>query len=81
MPDALTPLRYLAAAATLALAAAGHAAEVSGSGLSLGPADSNNVLVVHASNSVQVFRGVLEDFSTMNPAVRLEYTELSSQAL
>ncbi|MEN4917747.1 ABC transporter substrate-binding protein [Achromobacter spanius] len=81
MPSALSSLRRLAAAAALALGAAGHAAEVSGSGLSLGPADSGNVLVVHASNSVQVFRGVLEDFSRLNPGVRLEYTELSTQDL
>ncbi|WZB74847.1 hypothetical protein WJ972_31930 [Achromobacter insuavis] len=39
------------------------------------------MLVLHASNSVQVFRGVLEDFSQLNPGVRLEYTELSTQAL
>ncbi|MFD4839555.1 ABC transporter substrate-binding protein [Achromobacter sp. NPDC058515] len=81
MRNALPFLRFLAALAALALAAAGHAAEVSGSGLTLGPADSKNVLVVHASNSVQVFRGVLEDFSRLNPSVRLEYTELSTQAL
>lgn len=63
------------------LAAAGHAAEVSGGGLTLGPADSKNVLILHASNSVQVFRGVLEDFSELNPGIRLEYTELSTQQL
>ncbi|MGN6660205.1 MAG: ABC transporter substrate-binding protein [Achromobacter mucicolens] len=81
MRDALTFLRGLAASAALTLAAIGHAAEVSSSGLTLGPADSSNVLVVHASNSVQVFRGVLEDFSRLNPSVRLEYTELSTQDL
>ncbi len=81
MRDALTFLRSLAASAALTLAAISHAAEVSGSGLTLGPADSSNVLVVHASNSVQVFRGVLEDFSRLNPSVRLEYTELSTQDL
>lgn len=81
MRDALTFLRGLAASAALTLAAIGHAAEVSGSGLTLGPPDSSNVLVVHASNSVQVFRGVLEDFSRLNPSVRLEYTELSTQDL
>ncbi|MCU6614982.1 ABC transporter substrate-binding protein [Achromobacter mucicolens] len=81
MRDALNFLRGLAASAALTLAAIGHAAEVSGSGLTLGPADSSNVLVVHASNSVQVFRGVLEDFSRLNPSVRLEYTELSTQDL
>ena len=81
MRDALTFLRGLAASAALTLAAIGHAAEVSSSGLTLGPADSSNVLVVHASNSVQVFRGVLEDFSRLNPSVRLEYTELSTQEL
>ncbi|WBX89523.1 ABC transporter substrate-binding protein [Achromobacter mucicolens] len=81
MRDALTFLRGLAASAALTLAAIGHAAEVSSSGLTLGPADSGNVLVVHASNSVQVFRGVLEDFSRLNPSVRLEYTELSTQEL
>ncbi|MDF2859831.1 MAG: bacterial extracellular solute-binding family protein 6 [Achromobacter mucicolens] len=81
MRDALTFLRGLAASAALTLAAIGHAAEVSGSGLTLGPPDSSNVLVVHASNSVQVFRGVLEDFSRLNPSVRLEYTELSTQEL
>lgn len=81
MRDALTFLRGLAASAALTLAAISHAAEVSGSGLTLGPADSSNVLVVHASNSVQVFRGVLEDFSRLNPSVRLEYTELSTQEL
>ncbi len=81
MRDALTFLRGLAASAALTLAAIGHAAEVSSSGLTLGPADSSTVLVVHASNSVQVFRGVLEDFSRLNPSVRLEYTELSTQEL
>jgi len=81
MRDALTFLRGLAAIAALTLFAISHAAEVSGSGLTLGPADSSNVLVVHASNSVQVFRGVLEDFSKLNPSVRLEYTELSTQDL
>lgn len=81
MTDILSPLRFLAAMAALVLAMAGHAAEVSGSGLTLGPADSKNVLVVHASNSVQVFRGVLEDFVKLNPAIRLEYTELSTQEL
>lgn len=81
MRDAMTFLRGLAASAALTLAAIGHAAEVSSSGLTLGPADSSNVLVVHASNSVQVFRGVLEDFSRLNPSVRLEYTELSTQDL
>ncbi|WP_338618300.1 ABC transporter substrate-binding protein [Achromobacter sp. E1] len=81
MRDALTFLRGLAASAALTLAAIGHAAEVSGNGLTLGPADSSNVLVVHASNSVRVFRGVLEDFSRLNPSVRLEYTELSTQDL
>ncbi|OAE53592.1 ABC transporter substrate-binding protein [Achromobacter xylosoxidans] len=81
MRDALTFLRSLLAIAALTLSAISHAAEVSGSGLTLGPADSSNVLVVHASNSVQVFRGVLEDFSRLNPSVRLEYTELSTQEL
>ncbi|MNX52835.1 hypothetical protein D3C86_835230 [compost metagenome] len=81
MLDILSPLRILAAVAALALAMASHAAEVSGSGLTLGPADSKDVLVVHASNSVQVFRGVLEDFVRLNPAVRLEYTELSTREL
>ncbi|MDH1522488.1 ABC transporter substrate-binding protein [Achromobacter mucicolens] len=81
MRDALTFLRGLAASAALTLAAIGHAAEVSSNGLTLGPADSSNVLVVHASNSVRVFRGVLEDFSRLNPSVRLEYTELSTQDL
>ena len=81
MRSALTFLRGLAAIAALTLSAISHAAEVSGSGLTLGPADSSNVLVVHASNSVQVFRGVLEDFSRLNPSVRLEYTELSTQEL
>lgn len=73
--------RLAAGCAALLLAAAGHAAETSGDGLVLGPAASKHVLVVHASNSVQVFRGVLEDFSQLNPGVRLEYTELSTQAL
>lgn len=81
MRSALTFLRGLAASAVLTLAAIGHAAEVSSNGLTLGPTDSSNVLVVHASNSVQVFRGVLEDFSRLNPALRLEYTELSTQEL
>ena len=81
MHDARSILRGLAAIAALTLSAISHAAEVSGSGLTLGPADSSNVLVVHASNSVQVFRGVLEDFSRLNPSVRLEYTELSTQDL
>lgn len=81
MRDARSILRGLAATAALTLSAISHAAEVSGSGLTLGPADSSNVLVVHASNSVQVFRGVLEDFSRLNPSVRLEYTELSTQDL
>ena len=73
--------RLAAAGAALLLASASLAAETSADGLSLGPADSRNVLVLHASNSVQVFRGVLEDFSQLNPGVRLEYTELSTQAL
>lgn len=81
MRDALSFLRGFTAIVALALAAISHAAELSGSGLTLGPADSSNVLVVHASNSVQVFRGVLEDFSRLNPSVRLEYTELSTQEL
>lgn len=81
MRNTLSFLRGLAASAALALGAISHAAEVSSSGLTLGPADSNNVLVVHASNSVQVFRGVLEDFIKLNPSVRLEYTELSTQDL
>ncbi|CAB3741636.1 ABC transporter substrate-binding protein [Achromobacter kerstersii] len=69
------------ACALLLVATSSHAAEVSGSGLTLGPADSKNVLILHASNSVQVFKGVLEDFSQLNPDVRLEYTELSTQQL
>ena len=73
--------RGLAIAAAVLLPLAGQAAETSGDGLTLGPADSRNVLVVHASNSVQVFRGVLEDFSRLNPSVRLEYTEISTQDL
>ncbi|MFY4255991.1 ABC transporter substrate-binding protein [Achromobacter xylosoxidans] len=73
--------RLATAGIALLLASAGQAAETSADGLSLGPADSRNVLVLHASNSVQVFRGVLEDFSQLNPGVRLEYTELSTQAL
>lgn len=78
----LSILARLATACTALLwAASGHAAETSGDGLALGPAASKQVLVVHASNSVQVFRGVLEDFSRLNPGVRLEYTELSTQAL
>ena len=81
MRDARSILRGLAAIAALTLSAISHAAEMSGSGLTLGPADSSNVLVVHASNSVQVFRGVLEDFSRLNPSVRLEYTELSTQEM
>ncbi len=80
-PDLLKPLRLLAALAALLPAAAGLAAETSAAGLTLGPADSRNVLVVHASNNVQVFRGVLEDFSKLNPGLRLEYTELSTQEL
>ncbi len=80
-PDLLKPLRLLAALAALLPAAAGLAAETSADGLALGPADSRNVLVVHASNNVQVFRGVLEDFSRLNPGLRLEYTELSTQEL
>ena len=39
------------------------------------------MLVVHASNSLPVFRGVLEDFHRIHPALRLEYTELPTQAL
>ncbi|MDT4820098.1 Bacterial extracellular solute-binding protein [compost metagenome] len=81
MHKAFAALRRFAAAVFLLLPLAGLCAETSGSGLSLGPADSKNVLVVHASNSVQVFRGVLEDFSRLNPAIRLEYTELSTQDL
>lgn len=73
--------RLAAAGAALILAGASPAAETSADGLTLGPADSKHVLVLHASNSVQVFRGVLEDFSQLNPGVRLEYTELSTQAL
>ncbi|EGP45342.1 ABC transporter substrate-binding protein [Achromobacter insuavis] len=73
--------RLAAAGVALLLSSASLAAETSADGLSLGPADSRNVLVLHASNSVQVFRGVLEDFSQLNPGVRLEYTELSTQAL
>ena len=49
--------------------------------LALGPDGSANVLVVHASNSLPVFRGVLEDFHRIHPALRLEYTELPTQAL
>jgi hypothetical protein len=79
--DLLKPLRLLAALTALLPFAAGNAAETSADGLTLGPADSRNVLVVHASNSVQVFRGVLEDFSRLNPGLRLEYTELSTQEL
>ncbi|KAG1263253.1 hypothetical protein G6F65_014557 [Rhizopus arrhizus] len=52
-----------------------------GAGLTLVPADSKHVLVLHASNSVQVFKGVLEDFSRLNPTIRLEYTELTTQEL
>ena len=81
MRKAFSALRRFAAAAALLLPMAGLCAETSGSGLALGPAGSKNVLVVHASNSVQVFRGVLEDFSRLNPAIRLEYTELSTQDL
>ena len=82
MTSRFSALARLAAACTaLLLAAAGHAAETSGDGLVLGPPASKQVLVVHASNSVQVFRGVLEDFSQLNPGVRLEYTELSTQSL
>ena len=65
----------------LLLTKTAQAAEVSGSGLTLGPADSKNVLVLHASNSVQVFKGVLEDFVRLNPGIRLDYTELSTQQL
>ena len=67
--------------AALMMVAATHAAEVSRDGLTLGPADSKQVLILHASNSVQVFKGVLEDFSQLNPGIRLEYTELSTQQL
>ncbi|SEI81332.1 ABC transporter substrate-binding protein [Achromobacter sp. NFACC18-2] len=85
MRSALSFLRVLAASAALAVAVAlaptAHAAQVSDGGLVLGPADSSDVLVVHASNSVEVFRGVLEEFSRLNPSVRLEYTELSTQDL
>jgi len=85
MRSALSVIRAAGAMAALLLAllpaATGHAAEVSGGGLTLGPADSRNVLILHASNSVQVFRGVLEDFSALNPGIRLEYTELSTQQL
>ena len=49
--------------------------------LALGPDGSANVLVVHASNNLPVFRGVLEDFHRIHPALRLEYTELPTQAL
>lgn len=73
--------RLLIAGAALLSGPFGHCAETRAAGLTLGPADSKNVLVLHASNSVQVFRGVLEDFSRLNPGVRLEYTELSTQAL
>lgn len=82
MTRRLAPLaRVAAACAALLLGTASQAVETSGDGLTLGPAASKQVLVVHASNSVQVFRGVLEDFSRLNPGVRLEYTELSTQAL
>ncbi|WMD23743.1 ABC transporter substrate-binding protein [Achromobacter seleniivolatilans] len=81
MRNALSTLRWFAATAALLLATTGHAQEVSSSGLTLGPADARNVLVLHASNSVQVFKGVLEDFSKLNPAIRLEYTELTTQEL
>ncbi|HBF85382.1 MAG TPA: ABC transporter substrate-binding protein, partial [Streptomyces sp.] len=73
--------RLLIAGAALLSGPFGHCAETRAAGLTLGPADSKNVLVLHASNSVQVFRGVLEDFSRLNPAIRLEYTELSTQDL
>lgn len=86
---AAAPLAWLAFLLTLLpivlsgllLTKTAQAAEVSGSGLTLGPADSNNVLVLHASNSVQVFKGVLEDFVRLNPGIRLDYTELSTQQL
>lgn len=81
MRNATAILRRFAAAATLLLPLAGHTVETSGPGLTLGPAESKNVLIVHASNNVEVFRGVLEDFTRLNPALRLEYTELSTQEL
>lgn len=82
MPPVLRKLAtLLCAAAIMLFTATGHSAEVSGSGLTLGPADSKNVLILHASNSVQVFKGVLEDFVQQNPSIRLEYTELSTQQL
>lgn len=86
MRDALSSLRgfgrgLVAIAALLLLLPTAHAQEASGAGLTLGPADSKHVLVLHASNSVQVFKGVLEDFSRLNPTIRLEYTELTTQEL
>ncbi|AUA59675.1 ABC-type thiamine transport system, periplasmic component [Achromobacter spanius] len=74
---------FLSVATVVAMATVSNAtaAEVSRDGLTLGPVDSKNVLVLHASNSVQVFKGVLEDFGRLNPGVRLEYTELSTQQL
>lgn len=84
MHNALLRLRAVVAAVAAAMmlcATLVHAAEVNGDGLVLGPTDSKNVLILHASNSVQVFKGVLEDFSQLNPGIRLEYTELSTQQL
>ncbi len=49
--------------------------------LTLGPADSPDVLVIDASTNTDVFQGVLQDFSALYPGMRIEYTELPTRVL
>ncbi|SAI21078.1 bifunctional protein two-component system sensor protein and solute-binding protein [Bordetella ansorpii] len=80
MPSLRAMIRGLAAASLVLLASAAQATQPTGV-LTLGPADSPNVLVVHSTNSLDVFRPVLEDFARVHPTVGVEYAEWSAQEL
>ncbi|GAA5231806.1 ABC transporter substrate-binding protein [Verticiella sediminum] len=77
--------RFLARAGALAFAALLCSAEPAGARdfetVILGPPQASDTLTIEASTDTRVFRGVLEDFSSLHPAMRLVYTELPTQLL
>lgn len=78
MPDLHLARRWLVAA-VLVFTSVVHAADYET--LTLGPAESTDVLVVDSSTNTDVFQGVLEDFSRLNPTVGVRYTELPTRVL
>lgn len=71
----------MASIALAALCAVAPAHALDGETLDIGPAEATEVLTIDASTNTQVFLGILRDFHSLYPGMRVVYTELPTQTL